>query len=144
MTTTNTASETLPAPKRRQTGASVPPLEASAAPGRSAGAPPNHAPPAKARRLPFADNQLFDPVTGARKDPGARIWSDLLLLPGNTASPVDRRWQIATRTLQDAECARVLRKDACTERARDYLHALGACHTDAAASCHHRATHLVL
>jgi hypothetical protein len=86
---------------------------------------------AKVRRQPFADNQLFDPVTGARKDPGARIWSDLLLLPGNPDPPVDRRWQIATRILEDAECARVFRRDDRVSRALEYLGALQACRTDA-------------
>jgi hypothetical protein len=123
---------TTKAPKKaRATRASVPPFEASAAPGGSAGAPPTPAPPAKKRRLPFAGNQLLDPATGAPRDPGARIWKDVALFPGNTAGPVDRRWQIATRTLEDAECDRVLRRDAWTNRARDYLSALHACHTDA-------------
>jgi hypothetical protein len=115
------------ASKRRRVRASAPPEE-SASPGRSAGVPPTL--PATTSP-PLADNQLFDPVTGARKDPGARIWSDLLLLPGNPDPPADRRWQIATRTLEDAECDHVLRRDAWTNRARDYLSALQRCHTDA-------------
>jgi hypothetical protein len=53
------------------------------------------------------------------------------LFPGNTAPPVDRRWQVATRTLEDAECARIFCQDAWTQRALDYLCALHACHTDA-------------
>src|SRR6516162_7178075 len=120
------------APKKaRATRASVPPVEASAAPGGSGGAPPPPAASAQKRRLPFAGNELLDPATGAPSDPGARIWKDVALFPGNTAPPLDRRWQIATRTLEDAECARVLPRDAWTERARDYLRALHACHTDA-------------
>ena len=119
----------------RATRASVLPLEASAAPGGSAGVRPTSTEQsAKPRRLPFAGNPLLDPATGAPRDPGARIWKDVALFPGNTAPPVDRRWQVATRTLEDAGCARVLRRDARTERARDYLRALRAlhaCHTDA-------------
>jgi hypothetical protein len=123
---------TTNAPKNdRATRASVPPMAASATPGGSAGAPPTPAPSAKARRLPFADNPLLDPATGAPRDPGARIWNDVALFPGNTASPVDRRWQIATRILEDAECARVFRQDAWTQRALDYLRALQTCDTDA-------------
>ena len=117
--------------KARATRASVPPMEDSAAPDGSAAARSPTTPHTKARRLPFAGNLLLDPATGAPRDPGARIWKDVALFPGNTAPPVDRRWQIATRTLEDAGCARVLPRDAWTERARDYLSALHACHTDA-------------
>jgi len=131
MTTTNAPDDLLPAQQAGPARASVPPMEDSAAPGGSAGAPPTPAPPAKPRRLPFAGNPLLDPATGAPRDPGARIWKDVALFPGNTAQPVDRRWQVATRTLEDAGCARVFRRDAWTQRARDYLLALQRCHTDA-------------
>jgi hypothetical protein len=135
MTTTNALKEARPAPKGSRARASVPPPAGGDAPDGSAGAPPTPAPTpapsAKKRRLPFADNQLFDPVTGARKETAAQIWSDFQLLPGNPDSPVDRRWQIATRILEDAECGRVLRQDAWIERALNFLRALQGCRTDA-------------